>query len=136
MPVSFFEHLGWTAADRRGDAAVLWRPFADGVEPPALLERTWEFEPVEGRVAVDLFWNAFCQTSAVEAARVREVVAEFGDGVALREHAAEDADSLARHGLPRGIFVDGREIGWGYEAPREGIRDAIRGALDARGGGP
>jgi hypothetical protein len=25
--------------------------------------------------------------------------------------------------------VNGREIGWGYEAPRDGIRDAIRQAL-------
>jgi GNAT superfamily N-acetyltransferase len=134
MPASFFEHLGWSVADRDGAEAVLWLPLDDRARPPSLLRRRWRFSPVPGQVAVDLFWNAFCQTSAVEAARVREVAAEFGDAVVLREHRAEDGETLRRHGLPRGIFVDGREIGWGYEAPRDGVRKAIRAALAAREG--
>jgi hypothetical protein len=87
------------------------------------------FEPVPGKVAVDLFWNSFCQTSNIEAHRVREVVAEFGHKVILHDHCADDRDVLARYGLPRGIFVDGQEIGWGYEAPRDGLREAISAAL-------
>ena len=100
-------------------------------EVPRLLRPSWEYEPVPGKVAVDLFWNTFCQTSHIEAARVREVASEFGDGVVLREHCADDRDVLVACQMARAIFVNGREIGWGYEAPREGLRSAIGAALEA-----
>lgn len=82
-----------------------------------------------GKVVVDLFWTLFCQTSAIEAQRVREVVAEFGDDVILHEYQAEERDTLMTYQIPRAIYVNGKEIGWGYEAPREGIRSAIAEAL-------
>lgn len=104
-------------------------------EPPPLrlLSPRYEFVPVPGKVAVDLFWNTFCQTSDIGAHRVREVAAEFGDRVVLREFCADDRETLLRYRIDRGIFVQGEQIGWGYEAPREGIREAIRSAL-SRGG--
>jgi len=52
--------------------------------------------------------------------------------VALNEYRADDPDVLQYYQLPRGIFVNGKEIGWGYEAPREGIREAITKALEQR----
>ncbi len=131
MPASYFESLGFTVADRKGDTSVLWKPLATGAEPPRLLSPDYRFEPAEGKVAVDLFWNGFCQTCVVEAERVREVCAEFGKRVRLREYCADDRETLLRHQIPRGIFVNGKEIGWGYEAPKDGIHDAIEGALAA-----
>lgn len=130
MPAPFFEHLGYRMADRRGEEAVLWKTFSEPrPAAPRLLTPRYGFEPVPGKVAVDLFWNTFCQTSDIEARRVREVVAEFGDAVVLREFCADDRDVLLRHQIPRAIFVQGREIGWGHEAPREGVREAITRAL-------
>ncbi len=38
-------------------------------------------------------------------------------------------DMLLRYQIPRAIFINGKEIGWGYEAPKEGVRDAITEAL-------
>ena len=73
--------------------------------------------------------HTFCETSDIEAQRVREVVEEFGDRVVLREYSADDRAMLLCHQIPRGIFVNGKEIGWGHEAPREGIRNAISQAL-------
>jgi len=84
------------------------------------------------KVAVDLFWQTFCETSWIEAQRVREVSAEFGDAVALREYPVDDRAVLLRHQIPRAIYVNGRQIDWGYEAPREGIREAISRALEAQ----
>lgn len=158
MPASFFERLGYGVAERQGEEAVLWKVFAEaasdgsgappaaaGLPPaatgarsaatgaapraPRLLTPRHEFEPIPGKVVVDLFWNTFCQTSDIEAQRVREVAAEFGDAVVLREYCADDRSVLLRYERARGIFVQGREIGWGYEAPREGIREAITAAL-------
>jgi GNAT superfamily N-acetyltransferase len=131
MPAPFFTGLGFREVERIGDYALQWKPFDESAEPPRMLRRDYIFEPVPGRVVVDLFWNTFCSTSDEEAARVIEVAAEFGDSVVLREHCADDRETLLKYQIPRAIFVNGEEIGWGYEAPREGIRDAIRAELDA-----
>lgn len=140
MPAPFFTRLGYEVADRRDDEAVLWKAFEEdsrlvqpGLRPPRLLRPSYTFTPEPGKVTVDLFWNTFCQTSSMEAQRVREVAAEFGDNVVLREYCADDRDVLRRWQIPRAIFVQGREIAWGYEAPREGIRDAIARAITATG---
>jgi hypothetical protein len=131
MPVSFFASRGFTEARRKGGTAIMWKVFDDTAQPPAFLALTYEFRPVPGKVVVDLFWQTFCQTSGVEAARVREVASEFGGDVVLREYCADDRETLLTHQISRGIFVNGEEIGWGYEAPRDGIREAIRKALRA-----
>jgi GNAT superfamily N-acetyltransferase len=130
MPASFFERCGFSVAKLKGDAAILWKVFDASAEVPRFLEPSYQFEPVPGKVAVDLFWNTFCETSDIEAQRVREVVKEFRDSVVLREYSADDRPTLLCHQTPRGIFVNGGEIGWGYEAPKEGLRDAISQALE------
>ena len=65
-----------------------------------------------------------------EAERVREVAAEFGDKVVLNEYPAHERETLLRYQYPRGIFANGKEIFWGYEAPKEGISEAIERALE------
>ena len=57
------------------------------------------------------------------------MVAGYDEKVILREFCAEDPKVLARFGIPRLIQVNGKTLFWGYEAPREGIRDAIEAAL-------
>jgi hypothetical protein len=131
MPAAYFERIGYRAVDERGAEVLLWKAFRDDATPPHFLQPHYVFEPIEGVVVVDLFWNGFCQTSGIEAQRVREVCAGFGDRVVLREHNAEDRQILLQYQTPRAIYVEGAEIFWGYEAPREGIRTAIEKALDA-----
>jgi len=137
MPARFFESNGFSKCtgarqgyfDPKSRAAVLWRVFDKRAKAPVLLKPNYKLEPIPGKVVIDLFWNAFCQTSNIEAQRVREVAAEFGDLVTLNEYSADDRAALLRHQIARGIFVNGHEIYWGYEAPRDGIRDAIVQAL-------
>jgi GNAT superfamily N-acetyltransferase len=137
MPASFFEANGFSKCggtregyyDSKSRAAVLWRVLAQHAEAPVLLKPNYRSRPIPGKVVIDLFWNAFCQTSNIEAQRVREVAAEFGDSVVLNEYSADDRAVLLRHQIARGIFVNSREIYWGYEAPKEGIREAIAEAL-------
>ena len=129
MPAPFFTGLGYEEAVRKGDFALLWKALDPSAKAPRMLRRDYTFEPVPGKVVVDLFWHTFCLTSDQEAARVREVAAEFGDAVVLREYCADDRDTLLRYQIPRAIFINGKEIGWGYEAPKEGVRDAITEAL-------
>ncbi len=99
--------------------------------PSGFLSERYSYVPSNAPVTVDLFYTTFCLTSDVEAQRVREVAAEFGGDVCLREHCADDRAVRDRWGVSRAIYVDRREIGWGYEAPREGLREAFRAALSA-----
>jgi GNAT superfamily N-acetyltransferase len=130
MPVLLFEECGFEVAKREGKAAILWKVYNESAEAPRFLEPRNQFELMPGRVMIDLFWNRFCQTSDIEAQREREVVEEFGNRVILREYDAGDQEVLRCYRRVRGIFVNGEETGWGYEAPREGIREAIARALE------
>lgn len=142
MPASFFERRGFSPVsgvrevtsegekDYLSNEAILWKVFDQSAEPPEFLKANYRFTPIAGKVVVDLFWNAFCATSEAEAQRVREVAEEFGDSVVLNEYPAHDPAVFSRHQLARAIFVNGRKFGWGYEAPKEGIREAIFQALN------
>jgi hypothetical protein len=57
------------------------------------------------------------------------VAGEFGADVIVREYCADDRSVLLRYALPRGIYVNGKRIGWGYEAPENGLREAFSKAL-------
>jgi L-amino acid N-acyltransferase YncA len=142
MPAAFFKRCGFSLVEKprkvtsEGEKefldkeAILWKVFDPSAKPPQPLERKYHFEPMPGKVVVDLFWNGFCSTSNSEAQRVREVVAELGDPVVLNEFPADDPEILRRYQLQRGIFINGKEIGWGYAAPKDGIHKAISEALN------
>ncbi len=142
MPAGFFERLGFEPVTRydgekswrTGTEAIIWKRLDESAEPPRFLERKYRFVPVEGRVAVDLFYNEFCGTSSIEAQRVREVSAEYGGRVVLREHTADDGATVMVHGIARGIFVDGKELELGPEVDRGELRKAIDAALVRIGG--
>jgi GNAT superfamily N-acetyltransferase len=129
MPAPFFEDCGFTVARREGKTALLWKAFDETAEAPRFMERRYRFVPVEGKVAIDLFWSRSCLTTDTEAQRVRQVAAEFDDAVVLHAYCADDPGVRAQYGIYRAVFIDGREVGWGYEAPKEGLRAAIREAM-------
>jgi thiol-disulfide isomerase/thioredoxin len=136
MTAAFFERVDFTSIAKRevvnpgrkeylGAEALLWRTIDSSAEPPRFLAPNYQFEPVPGKVVVDLFWNTFCQTSNIEAHRVREAADETGNKVVLNEYCADDREVLSRYQIPRGIFINGREIGWGHEAPKGEVKKAI-----------
>ena len=43
----------------------------------------------------------------------------------LHEYGSDDPTTLLGYQIPRAIYINGKPIGWGYEAPKEGIREAI-----------
>lgn len=131
MPAEFFEHLGYEVVQKKDNAALLFKRFDESVEIPRFLESQYKFKPVPGKVVVDLFHTHSCLTTYTEAERVRKVCAEFGDKVVLNQYNADDPEILKKYQVYRAIYVNGSEIGWGYEAPWEGIREAISKALES-----
>ena len=131
MPGEFFEKFGFEVLESRKledeglTEALMCKVFYGNVEDVDFLEDDYEYESVEGKVVIDLFWNKFCQTSVIEANRVKKIAKEYDENVLLNEHQVDDRDDLSKHGIYRGIYVNGEEITWGYEAPEEGIREAV-----------
>jgi len=111
------------------DEALLWKVFEGSPEPPQFLERNYKYKPVPGKVVVDLFHSASCLTGFAEREHVREVCRDFGDRIIFNQYNADNPEILGKYQIYRGIFINGREIGWGYEAPKEGVYQAIEKAL-------
>ena len=130
MPATFFEKCGFQIACKQGHAAILWKAFDPSAEVPSFPVRRYQFKPEPGKVVVDLFWSRSCLTTDTEAQRVREVVGEFDRSVVLKEYCSDNPEIRSRYGIFRAIFINGKEIGWGYEAPKDGLRLKI---WEARG---
>ena len=137
MPAYFFEKCGYsrigeivevTDVGERlylSNKALLWKVFDDSAEPPKFHKQNYVFKPVAGKVAIDLFTTRSCPTFDIEAQRVREVADEFGDSVVLREYCADNLKIRDEYGLRRGIFINGKMIGWGHEALKDGVRAEV-----------
>lgn len=122
---AFFEEQGYRSVAHHGKQVVMWRNFADDAVAPVSVKRRFKFEKVKGKVVIDLFHNTLCRPSVVEAMRVRELAARYGTKVVLREHCADNRKELEEHGIPRAIFINGREVSWGHAAPDDALAQEI-----------
>jgi GNAT superfamily N-acetyltransferase len=130
MPGTFFEKIGFEVARKKGKYAILWKVYDKSVDPPRFFNRNYEYQPIEGKVVIDLFYHSFCLTANTEFQRVREIADEYGDKIVLNEYNADNREILLKYQIPRAIFINGEEIGWGYEAPKDGLREAIEKVIE------
>ncbi len=128
MQSSFFKHLGYTEVSRDGNTVIMLKSW-ENVELPFLHNSKYKFNPISGKVLVDIFWNPLCLTSILEVHRVREVCSEFGDKVILREYNCGNKDTLDRFQISRALFINGKQRDWGYATPRDEFREDIEKAL-------
>jgi GNAT superfamily N-acetyltransferase len=123
MPAAFFKKVGFTHVLNTSN---IWVRKWAGVDDPLPLVKRYEYLPVQGKVVIDYFWSPFCLTSCQEVLNIREVVSEFRDRVVFREYRSDDADRLKTCGLVRALFINGKHVNWGYAAPKEEMRNALR----------
>jgi GNAT superfamily N-acetyltransferase len=124
MPASFFRGQGYQEVERRGTSVLMFKPFVTDAPAPSFVPR--QYRPprlVPGKVIVETFWSPQCLTTALDILHVREVCAEFTDDVILRELNASMPGMRERFGIPRMLFINGVEKGWGYEIPKAGPFD-------------
>ncbi len=124
MPASFFQGQGYRDIERRGSSVLMYKPFDEDVPRPRFVSR--QYHPhrlIPGKVIVEAFWSPQCLTTALEILHVREVCEEFGEDVILRELNAGMAGMRERFGIPRTLFINGVEKGWGFELPEAGAFD-------------
>ena len=60
MRASWFRKHGYVETDREGVMSLLWKPFADGAEPPRWNRPLRTPGPAEGRTTVDVFCSGWC----------------------------------------------------------------------------
>jgi GNAT superfamily N-acetyltransferase len=124
MPASFFRTQDYREVDRRGSSVLMFKPFAEDARAPRFVER--QYRPprlIPGKVIVEAFWSPQCLTTALDIVHVRQVCAEFGDDVILHELNAGMPGMRERFGIPRTLFINGVEKGWGYDIPQAGAFD-------------
>ncbi len=111
MRASWFRRHGYARADRRGMAALVWKPFAPGAEPPRWPESTGRRpEAVPGKVVVTGCVNGWCPAQNLAFERARRAAARFGDAVACRMIDTADRDTMLAWGEADALFVDGRRV--------------------------
>jgi GNAT superfamily N-acetyltransferase len=124
MPARFFRKHGFQEVEHRGTSILMYKPFVQDAPVPHFVERQYRAPRlIPGKVIVEIFWSPQCLTTALDVLHVREVCAEFGDDIILREMNASMPGMRERFGIPRTLFINGVEKGWGYEIPSEGAFD-------------
>jgi GNAT superfamily N-acetyltransferase len=124
MPAVFFRDRGYQEVERRGTSVLMFKPFEEEAPAPSFVLRNYRPPRlIPGKVIVEAFWSPQCLTTALDILHVREVCAEFGDDVILRELNASMPGMRERFGIPRTLFINGVEKGWGYAVPAAGAFD-------------
>jgi GNAT superfamily N-acetyltransferase len=124
MPATFFHGQGYQEVERRGTSVLMFKPLVESAPAPSFIPR--RYRPprlIPGKVIVEAFWSPQCLTTALDILHVREVCAGFGDDVVLRELNASVPGMRERFGIPRTLFINGVEVGWGYNIPQAGAFD-------------
>jgi len=129
MPSSFFHKLGYKEAARQGNTVIMLKAF-EPVVPPIMHKLDFKPQLVPGKVVFDAFWTPMCLTSIVEIHRVREVCSEYSGDVILNEYNCGNKDILEKYQTSRALFINGKPKCWGYEAPRDKLREEINKALE------
>jgi GNAT superfamily N-acetyltransferase len=125
MRASWFRRHGYRRADRRGIAALVWKPFVEGAEPPRWPPSTGRRpEPVAGKVLVTGCVNGWCPAQNLAFERARRAAAPFGELVECRTVDTADRETMLAWGESDALFVDGRRVRTG-PPPSQARLDAL-----------
>lgn len=126
MKASWFRKQGYVPVDRQGLAVLLWKPFTSEAALPSWLR------PVkkpggheEGKVCVTAFLNGWCPAQNLTYERTRRACEDLGEDVAFRTIDTLDSTNLMQWGIPDGVFIEGKKIGWGPPLKYKKIRRMI-----------
>ncbi|HOW84349.1 MAG TPA: GNAT family N-acetyltransferase [Spirochaetota bacterium] len=125
MKASWFRKHGYRKADRDGIAALMWKPFSDGANPPAWMKRNIKPVLTGGRVTVTSFVNGWCPAQNIVHERARRASQEFGERVVFHAINTLDRGNLEKWGVADGLFIDGREVMTGPPPSYAKIRKMI-----------
>ncbi len=125
MRASWFRKHGYRKVDRDGISALMWKPFAEGAEPPRWHKAERRPTPGRGRVEVRAYCDGWCPAMNMTAGRAERASAEFGDRVDFHETSTTDRGAFLACGISDALFVDGKKVRTGPPPSYEKIRSII-----------
>jgi hypothetical protein len=123
-PVSFYEHMGYSRVDTNGPVVLVWKPFVDDAEPPALLHLKRRPAKEREKTRVTVFVNGWCGVGCHWCVSAREAVAGIEELVVYEEIDTSDRATLLSWGIEDGVLVDG-EFRAGPPLTRDWLRAEI-----------
>jgi len=135
-PASEFEELGFRRITTKGQLALMWYPFVDGVAQPRMAERRLEPASLsgEGRIAIEIGYSSRCPYSLESLARLERTISELPerDLVVIRKHLIDTREqalaTLTDCWNWEWSFVNGKEtflFGQKADEVRRLIRDEL-----------
>ena len=136
MPSRLFKEEGFVEVGKAvGNGVVLLHPFGKLSEEyiPRWIGRGRYYEEaelVEGKAVLDIFHTDRCPIHWRNTALIKEIAAEFGDRVVIREYNVDDREDMLRHRIAYSVYLDGEVIAAGPQVEAEKIRNKIRSRLE------
>lgn len=128
MPHGFFKKNGYLEVSRQNEKVLMLKEF-EPVSAPAFINLSFAPQLVPGKVVVDIFFNPLCMTSITELFTVRRACSHFSDQVILNEYCTGDSGVCHSCGTVRDLFVNGKPLNFGYDAPYDSVVKEIKEAV-------
>jgi GNAT superfamily N-acetyltransferase len=126
MKASWFRKHGYEPIDHQGLGVLLFKPFTADATPPR-----W-FRPAEkpggyaeDKICVTAFVNGWCPAQNLTHERARRACEGFVEEVTFRTIDTLDRHNLEKWGIPDGVYINGKKIGWGPPVSYEKIKKKI-----------
>ncbi len=105
-PVSFYEHMGYSRADKVGNDVLVWKTFDGEGEPPRLLRQMKRGPIVQDRVTVVSLCTGWCGGCSFNL-EAREAAKELQNLVDYIEVDTSVRKNMLEWGISDGILLDG-----------------------------
>jgi GNAT superfamily N-acetyltransferase len=125
MKASWFKKHGYKKTDRDGISVLVWKPFTADAKPPKWIKRKKKPEAVAGQVTVAAFKSGWCPAQNMTFERAKRAAAECGARVVFNEVDTSDRAAFGEWGILDGLFVDGRNFGFGPPPKYEKIKNLL-----------
>lgn len=135
MPKAIFERHGFADVGPAGaNGRILFKAF-EPVDAPRWIEREPAFHPVEGKLALDLYYTVRCPIHWRNVQLVKEIAAEFQPRVEIREYSTDERADMRRYGTACRTCLNSRLIAAGPLADAQEVRGKFQEELDKLRGG-
>ncbi|MFP4016646.1 MAG: GNAT family N-acetyltransferase [Halanaerobiales bacterium] len=115
MKASWFKKQGYIKTDRDGMQVLLWKPFADNIDPPKWIKNVKKPQAGmnPGKITVTAFNNGFCPAQNAVLERAKRAASEIGDRVIFQQINTFDRDIFLEWGISDALFIEDKEVSAG-----------------------
>lgn len=128
-----FAKFGFEEFENEGLKMLIKRFEPVELPSPIHLEEKYKYEPVQGKVVVDVFWSSICPiVGPFTLFNVREVCKEFDDKMIVNDICIDDREVLVKYGIKQWskVFFNGKPAEFWGPPEKEEIKEALRKALE------